>query len=114
MYRKKLTAALPNLNQLDDRPVTDLEHTYAEAFVLGGLDEERRVKKQYNDERVARQRAERAACSERAELAKKYRKIEMERMLANLRVQRDDLVQKRLELTREVQSMSKNHPDYNK
>ena len=45
------------------------------------------------DEKVAKQKAERAANAERAELAKKYRKIEMERMLADLRVKRDDLVQ---------------------
>lgn len=114
MYRKKLTAALPNLHQLDDRPVSDLEHTLAEAFVRGGIEEERRVRKQLADEKVAKQKAERAANAERAELAKKYRKIEMERMLADLRVKRDDLVQKRLELTREVSELSTTHPDYNK
>ena len=35
-------------------------------------------------------------------------------MLADLRVKRDDLVEKRFDLTKEVSGMSKEHPDYKK
>lgn len=114
MYRKQLVAALENLNQLDDRQVSELEHVYAKAYLRGGLEEERRVKKEIADEKMEKEKAERAENFERTQIAKKNRKIEMERMLADLRVKRDDLVQKRLELTREVSKMSSTNPDFNK
>lgn len=54
MYRKQLVAALENLNQLDDRQVSELEHIYAKAYLRGGLEEERRVKKEIADEKLAK------------------------------------------------------------
>jgi hypothetical protein len=86
MYRKRMVALLPDLHQLDDRPVTELDHTFAVAFERGGLEEERKVKKELAEERMAKQRIEKAGNFERTEQAKKNRKIEMERMLGNLRV----------------------------
>lgn len=44
-YRKKLTAALPKLQYLDDRPVKEVDHRLAVAWVKGGTEME-------NQERV--------------------------------------------------------------
>lgn len=41
-YRKTLTAALPGLKYLDDRPVFVDDRRHAEAFARGGLAEERK------------------------------------------------------------------------
>ena len=41
-YRRVLIAKLPCLKYLDDRPVFKDDRRYAEAFIRGGLEEEKR------------------------------------------------------------------------
>ena len=45
-YRKKFIASLPQLKFLDDRPVQEVDHRLAEAWVKGGpeLEKEERLK----------------------------------------------------------------------
>jgi dynein assembly factor 1 len=53
-YRKVLTARIPTLKYLDDRPVFDDDRRYAEAFSRGGIEEERKerdvIKKEKDDD----------------------------------------------------------------
>jgi len=44
-YRKTVIASLPQLKYLDDRPVFDEDRRYAEAFVAGGLEGEREMRR---------------------------------------------------------------------
>ena len=52
-YRKTMISRIPSLKYLDDRPVFPEDRRYTEAFVRGGVDEERRerdaVKKEKDD-----------------------------------------------------------------
>lgn len=111
-YRKSLVAELACLSQLDDRPVTELDHTLAAAFMRGGREEETRVKTELADARNSKAKADRAAFAARAEQAKANRKLEMRKMLDNLKVQKEGLVSRRVELTEEIAKMPKSHPDY--
>jgi dynein assembly factor 1 len=44
-YRKTVIASLPDLKYLDDRPVFEEDRRYAEAFVAGGLEGEREMRR---------------------------------------------------------------------
>ena len=46
-YRKTLIARIPTLKYLDDRPVFDEDRRYAEAFAVGGLEEERKEREKF-------------------------------------------------------------------
>lgn len=50
-YRKTIIAKLPELKYLDDRPVFEDDRRYAEAFVRGGLAEEREERTKYKKEK---------------------------------------------------------------
>ena len=41
-YRKVMIAKLPNLKYLDDRPVFKDDRRFSEAFIRGGLEEEKK------------------------------------------------------------------------
>ena len=47
MYRKRLTMAMLNLHYLDERLVTEAERLCANAFLIGGKDEEERVRAEW-------------------------------------------------------------------
>jgi len=44
MYRKKITAGMPSLTYLDDRPIYEIERITIDAFKRGGAEEEERVR----------------------------------------------------------------------
>lgn len=46
-YRKNLLMALPNLYYLDERPVFEAERLCADAFKVGGKEEEERVRSEW-------------------------------------------------------------------
>ena len=50
-YRKVLTAQIPSLKYLDDRPVFEEDRRYAEAWSRGGIDEERNERKLFKKEK---------------------------------------------------------------
>jgi len=41
-YRKRVIAALKDIKFFDDRPVQDIDHRLCEAWVEGGVDEEKK------------------------------------------------------------------------
>jgi dynein assembly factor 1, axonemal len=46
-YRKNLLMAMPFLHYLDERPVFEAERLCADAFKVGGKDEEERVRSEW-------------------------------------------------------------------
>ena len=52
-YRKSLIAAMPSLNYLDESPVFPKEERLAQAFVRGGVTEEREERKRIREEEEA-------------------------------------------------------------
>jgi dynein assembly factor 1 len=51
-YRKTVIASLPELRYLDDRPVFEEDRRYAEAFVAGGLEGEREMRRIVKQEKA--------------------------------------------------------------
>jgi len=49
-YRKTIISRLPKLSYLDDRPVFKDERRYCEAFIRGGIEEEREERKKFQQE----------------------------------------------------------------
>ena len=47
MYRKRITAEMPSLTYLDDRPIYEIERITIDAFKRGGAEEEERVRSEY-------------------------------------------------------------------
>lgn len=78
----------------------------------GGRDEENKVRKEMADEKMAADKRHREQTREMAEKAKENRKIELRRMLDDLKVKKEGLVNQRADLTMKIQGMSKAHPDY--
>ena len=46
-YRKKMIASIPTLKYLDDRPVFEEDRRFAEAFMRGGIEEERAERRRW-------------------------------------------------------------------
>jgi dynein assembly factor 1 len=46
-YRKSIISRMPNLKYIDDKPIFEDEKRYADAWARGGLEEERKERKLY-------------------------------------------------------------------
>lgn len=46
-YRKSVISRMPNLKYIDDKPIFEDEKRYADAWARGGLEEERKERKLY-------------------------------------------------------------------
>lgn len=46
-YRKTVIASIPTLKYLDDRPVFEEDRLFAEAFIRGGIEEERAERRRW-------------------------------------------------------------------
>jgi len=86
---------LPELNYLDDRPIFDHERIVANAFMKGGEEEVARVKEEMQKKREDQKKNSYAEHREKMDLGRKRRKIELKNMLEELKVEKEDMVNKR-------------------
>lgn len=77
-YRKTMTAKLPNLTYLDDRPVFEEDRRHAEAFARGGIEEERKERDKIRKETAAKEEANRQAFKDMIAKAKEERRLARE------------------------------------
>jgi len=70
-YRKKLIASMPNLRYLDDRPVFPEDARYANAFMRGGIAEERLERKKIQQEKEDEHKRNMDAFKQMVERAKR-------------------------------------------
>ena len=76
-YRKSLIAAMPSLNYLDESPVFPKEERLAQAFVRGGVTEEREERKRIREEEEAERQRHRDAFKAMVEAGKAKRQREL-------------------------------------
>jgi dynein assembly factor 1 len=50
-FRKTLIQYMPSLAYLDERPISEIERLTADAYVRGGIEEEKRVREEYNNKK---------------------------------------------------------------
>ena len=50
-YRKQIITKIPDIKYIDDKPVFEDEKRFAEAWARGGLDEERKERTRYKQEK---------------------------------------------------------------
>lgn len=50
-YRKTIITKIPTIKYIDDKPVFEDERRFAEAWARGGLDEERKERERYKQEK---------------------------------------------------------------
>jgi dynein assembly factor 1 len=77
-YRKTMTAKLPKLTYLDDRPVFQEDRRNAEAFARGGVEEERKEREKIKTENKERDAKNRQAFRDMIEKAKEERRLAKE------------------------------------
>lgn len=105
-YRKNMTMIIKKLNYLDDRPVMAVERMTADAFSRGGKEEEERVLVEYREGIALRDKNARLLARTNEAKGKERRKNELQRMFAELRGEKLDLLKKKEELLAEYDRMS--------
>lgn len=104
-YRKNMIAICKKLNYLDDRPLMAVERMTADAFARGGKEEEERVLVEYREGIALRDKNARLLARTNEAKGKERRKAELKRMLAELKGDKLDLLQKKEELLAEYKAM---------
>lgn len=75
-YRKRMIANLPTLKYLDDRPVFPEDRRCAEAFMKGGLEEERKERERIKQEKEEKDHKNRRAFEEMIQKAREEAKTQ--------------------------------------
>lgn len=102
-YRKTVIASIPSLSYLDDRPVFEDDRRRAEAWVRGGIEEERvelkKIKKEKDDKHWANHEAfrimvnkakeEKKSSEIAAKEAREYKKNSMKEMMAAAKIAKE-------------------------
>ena len=94
MYRKRMVNALPKLGYLDDRPIQEVERLMCEGWARGGKEEEERVRKEYADEKLRKEKENTRRNRETAEKGRQERMKLFEKMKAELKnSQKENLIE---------------------
>ena len=88
--RKNLLQVMPQLSYLDERPVTEIERLTADAFVRGGVEEETRVRDEYNLKKSSKQRNNTEMGAKVAEQGRLKRKANFKKMIDEVKKERGD------------------------
>lgn len=88
-YRKILTQKLVHLNYLDDRPIFDHERICADAFVKGGLEEEKKVKEKMQQDKADKLKKTYEHGRFHTEEGKQRRKDALKQMLDELKDEKE-------------------------
>lgn len=83
-FRKSLVQYMPNLAYLDERPITEIERLTADAFVRGGIEEEQKVRDEYNNKKLAASKSNSEISAKIAEEGKLKRKAAFKKMMAEV------------------------------
>lgn len=110
-YRKRLTVGMKNLYYLDDRPVFEIERITANAWAEGGNEAEQAARKEYTEKKNAAMRSITQRGRELTEQGKKQRKENMQRMLNELRTEKEEMIKKREDLKAKYKSLPDDHPE---
>jgi len=79
-----LVCALPNLAYLDERPINEIERLTADAFVRGGIEEERRVRDEYIKKKELAGKLNTEQSAKIAEEGRLKRKAAFKKMMAEV------------------------------
>jgi dynein assembly factor 1, axonemal len=109
-YRKTLTQKLTQLNYLDDRPIFEHERIVANAFVRGGIEEEKKVREQMAQEKADKLRRTMEHGRKHTEEGKARRKEALKQMLSELKDEKEELIKKREGLKAEYRAMPDSDP----
>lgn len=97
-YRKMMTASIPTLMYLDDRPITPLDRLLAEAFAKGGREAEKEAREKYNEEKRQKEIEWHEKNQEREEILRKRRQLELERYANDDLKEKEKILDKKKEL----------------
>lgn len=108
MYKKTMIANCKKLTYLDDRPVMECERIIADAFARGGKEEEERVKQKQKEDKMKKEKANRAYTNKLIEKGKIQRKLALKRMLADRRAEKEEMMKSKGQLEEEMKSVKDN------
>lgn len=93
------------MTYLDDRPVMECERQMADAFARGGKEEEDRLRQQNKEDRLAKDKQNRAFTDKLIEKGKIQRKLTLKRMLEDRKVEKNDMMKSKEEIEQELKSV---------
>lgn len=89
-----MIAGIPCLLYLDDRPVKEVDRDAAEAWMRGGFEEEKKVRKAYYDEQRRKERNYINYATEMAEEYKRKKRMALDRIEKAAKKKKEELLVK--------------------